>query len=99
MVRLFEEADGLENLISTSSIIEGVNTSAENVIIWANKNGRPRLNDFTYRNIVGRGGRMFRHFIGKVFLLEEPPAPEATQLTLEFTDDLDRKNTRLNSSH
>src|SRR3546814_13013974 len=31
---------------------------------------------------------MFRHFIGKVFLLEEPPAPEATQLTLEFTDDL-----------
>lgn len=87
-VKLFEEKCGLENLISTSSIIEGVNTSAENVIIWANKNGKPRLNDFTYRNIVGRGGRMFRHFIGKVYLLEEPPAPEATQLSLEFTDDL-----------
>jgi hypothetical protein len=87
-VRLFEEPEGLENIISTSSIIEGVNTSAENVIIWANKNGKPRLNDFTYRNIVGRGGRMFRHFIGKVYLLEEPPKPEATQLSLEFTDDL-----------
>jgi hypothetical protein len=87
-VKLFEERQGLKNLISTSSIIEGVNTSAENVIIWANKNGRPRLNDFTYRNIVGRGGRMFRHFVGKVYLLEEPPKPEATQLSLEFTDDL-----------
>lgn len=33
-VKLFEEQNGLENLISTSSIIEGVNTSAENVVIW-----------------------------------------------------------------
>lgn len=87
-IKLFEEADGLDNIISTSSIIEGVNTSAENVVIWANKNGRPSLNDFTYRNIVGRSGRMFRHFIGKVYLLEEPPLPEATQLNLTFTDDL-----------
>jgi len=87
-VRLFEEPDGLDNMISTSSIIEGVNTSAENVIIWANKNGKPPLNDFTYKNIIGRGGRMFRHFIGKVYLLEEPPQTEATQLNLEFTDDL-----------
>jgi len=31
---------------------------------------------------------MFRHFVGKVYLLEEPPKPEATQLSLEFTDDL-----------
>lgn len=87
-VKLFEDKNGLDNIISTSSIIEGVNTSAENVIIWANKNGRPRLNDFTYKNIVGRGGRMFKHFIGKVFLFEEPPQQESTQLKLEFTDDL-----------
>ena len=89
-VKLFEEENGLDNIVSTSSIIEGVNTSAENVIIWANKSGRgrARLNDFTYKNIVGRGGRMFRHFIGKVYLLESPPTSEATQLNLEFTDDL-----------
>jgi hypothetical protein len=87
-VKLFEDKNGLDNIISTSSIIEGVNTSAENVIIWANRNGRPRLNDFTYKNIVGRGGRMFKHFIGKVYLFEEPPMQESTQLKLEFTDDL-----------
>ena len=87
-VKLFEEENGLDNIVSTSSIIEGVNTSAENVIIWANKNGKAGLNNFTYKNIVGRGGRMFKHFIGKVYLMETPPPQEATQLKLEFTDDL-----------
>ena len=87
-IKLFDESDGLQNIISTSSIIEGVNTSAENVIIWRNKNGRARLNDFTYRNIIGRGGRMFRHFIGKIYILESPPDPTETQLELSFPDEL-----------
>ncbi|GHV70415.1 hypothetical protein FACS189420_1420 [Bacteroidia bacterium] len=87
-VKLFEEENGLDNIVSTSSIIEGVNTSAENVVIWANKNGKAGLNNFTYKNIVGRGGRMFKHFVGKIYLLETPPQQETTQLKLEFTDDL-----------
>jgi hypothetical protein len=56
-VRLFEEEKGIKNLISTSSIIEGVNTSAENVIIWRNRKGSAKLDDFTYKNIIGRGGK------------------------------------------
>ena len=87
-VRLFEENDGINQIISTSSIIEGVNTSAENVVIWRNRNGRSRLNDFTYKNIIGRGGRMFRHFVGKIFILEAPPISEATQLELPFPDEI-----------
>lgn len=87
-VRLFEEKHGLKNIVSTSSIIEGVNTSAENVIIWRNKNGRSKLNDFTYRNIIGRSGRMFKHFIGKVYILEKPPESAETQLSLELPDQL-----------
>ncbi len=87
-VKLFEDDGGLEQLISTSSIIEGVNTSARNVSLWSNKNGSAKLNDFTYKNIIGRSGRMFRHFVGKVFILEEPPPPETTQLRLEYPDEL-----------
>lgn len=88
-VRLFEEAKGgLQTLVSTSSIIEGVNTSAENVIVWSNRKGQLKLDDFTYRNIIGRGGRMFRHFIGKIYILEEPPSPVDTQLELIFPDEL-----------
>lgn len=94
-VKLFEETEGLSNIISTSSIIEGVNTSAENVIIWMNKNGNSNLKDFTYRNIIGRSGRMFKHFIGKVFILDKPPVSEKTQLDISFPEeilgDLDEK--------
>jgi hypothetical protein len=87
-VKLFEERKGLNNLISTSSIIEGVNTSAENVIIWMNKNGNKTLNDFTYKNIIGRGGRMFKHFIGQIYILEPPPKDEKTQLEIPFPEEI-----------
>ncbi|BBN64585.1 DEAD/DEAH box helicase [Pseudomonas sp. KUIN-1] len=87
-IKLFEEPEGLKNIISTSSIIEGVNTSAENVVIWRNKNGISKLNDFTYKNIIGRSGRMFKHFIGHVYILEEPPAPIETSLDLVLPEAL-----------
>jgi len=87
-VKLFEEQEGLSNIISTSSIIEGVNTSAENVIIWRNRKsgGNSILDSFTYKNIIGRGGRMFKYFIGKIYLLEPPPPDGATQLDIPFPD-------------
>ena len=87
-VKLFEEETGIRNLISTSSIIEGVNTSAENVIIWRNRKGSAKLDDFTYKNIIGRGGRMFKHFIGKIYILEEPPIEGQTQLDIPFPDEI-----------
>jgi len=87
-IKLFEIEDGLKGIISTSSIIEGVNTSTENVIIWKNKNGRSKLNDFTYRNIIGRCGRMFKHFVGNIYLLDTPPDPTESQLNIDFPDDL-----------
>lgn len=89
-VKLFEEERGIETIISTSSIIEGVNTSAENVIIWRNRKSGSNsiLDSFTYKNIIGRGGRMFKHFIGKIFLLEKPPVEDHTQLDIEFPDSI-----------
>lgn len=87
-VKLFEEEEGLNNLVSTSSIIEGINTSAENVIIWRNRKGSSKLDDFTYKNIIGRGGRMFKHFIGKIYILEKPPEEEETQLDIPFPDEI-----------
>ncbi len=87
-IRLFEEENGLDCMISTSSIIEGVNTSAQNVVLWSNRNGKAKINDFTYKNIIGRGGRMFRHFVGDIFILENPPPRTGTQLTLDIPDEV-----------
>jgi hypothetical protein len=85
-IKLFDEDNGLKNIISTSSIIEGVNTSAKNVILW-NKN-YSKLNYFGYKNLIGRGGRMFKHFIGEIYLLEEPPKKKEIQLSLEMPKEL-----------
>lgn len=87
-VKLFECTEGLDTIISTSSIIEGVNTQAEKVIVWSNKNGLHKFDYFTYRNIIGRAGRMFKYFVGKVYLLEEPPVQENTTLTIDFPDEV-----------
>ena len=86
-VKLFEEENGLNRLVSTTSIVEGVNTSAENIVLWKNKKGNRNLDDFTYRNIIGRGGRMFRHFVGKIYILEQPPQETKQTLDLNIDDD------------
>ena len=62
-------------LLCTSTIIEGVNTAAKNIIIYDNRIANQKSFDlFTFNNIRGRAGRMFRYFVGRVFVLNyEPP--------------------------
>lgn len=71
----FNEGE-LKILLCTSTIIEGVNTKAKNVIIYDNKVAQERFDFFTYNNICGRSGRMFQHFIGDVFLFHDAPMEE-----------------------
>lgn len=80
MIRAFEEGK-LKVLLCTSTLIEGVNTSAKNVIIYDSKLNKKSLDFFTFNNIRGRSGRMFRHFIGNVFVFDAPP-----QEDLPFVD-------------
>lgn len=60
-------------LICTSTLIEGVNTATKNIICYDNKINRTNIDSFTFNNIAGRSGRMFKHFIGNVYLLAPPP--------------------------
>ncbi|MCI0687382.1 MAG: DEAD/DEAH box helicase [Sporichthyaceae bacterium] len=76
VVRLFNSG-ALPWLVVTSTLIEGVNTVAENVVIVDNKLATKNLDFFTYNNIRGRSGRMFKHFIGKVIVYGAPPAAQA----------------------
>lgn len=66
VVRAFNEGD-LHVLVCTSTLIEGVNTAAKNVVIYENRVGDSTLDLFTFNNISGRSGRMWRHFVGRVF--------------------------------
>ncbi|MGJ1497023.1 DEAD/DEAH box helicase [Sphingobacterium spiritivorum] len=60
-------------LFCTSTLIEGVNTSAKNVILFDKEKGRKLIDFFDYKNIAGRSGRLRKHFIGNVIRFEEQP--------------------------
>jgi hypothetical protein len=82
---------GIDVLVCTSTLIEGVNTSAKNVIIYDHSIGNNRsLDYFTYQNIKGRSGRMGRHFIGRVYIFSDPPLP--TQLHVDVPVATQNKN-------
>lgn len=74
-VRSFN-AGHLHWLVCTSTLIEGVNTSAKNMVLFDNKVSNKNLDLFTFNNIKGRSGRMLRHFIGHVYLFAPPPDGE-----------------------
>ena len=74
-VRLFNSGK-LKFLVCTSTLIEGVNTAAKHVIIYDNKIAKKPIDYFTFWNIQGRSGRMFRHFVGTVHLFHDPPQPD-----------------------
>lgn len=54
-------------LFCTSTIVEGVNTDAQNVIILNASKGNKSLTSFDIKNIRGRAGRYYHCFIGRVF--------------------------------
>ena len=72
-------AGKLRFLLCTSTIIEGVNTVAKNVVIYDNRDGIRSIDKFTHGNIKGRAGRMGVHFVGKIFCLEEIPEDNLNQ--------------------
>lgn len=80
----------LRFLFCTSTIIEGVNTSAKNIIYFdhhkgLNNNGTPKNVDFfDYSNIKGRAGRMMEHFVGVIYNFNKPPIDEKIIVDIPF---------------
>lgn len=60
-------------LFCTSTLIEGVNTSAKNIVLYDKEKGRKPIDFFDYKNIAGRSGRMRKHFVGNVIRFEDQP--------------------------
>jgi hypothetical protein len=90
VVRMFNEGK-IKFLVCTSSLIEGVNTKAKNIIIFDNKIDKLKIDSFTFNNIKGRSGRMFEHYVGHVYIFHDPPdteLPEITSSAIEQTPDV-----------
>ncbi len=81
VLRLFNNGD-FNFLFCTSTIIEGVNTNAKNVIIVNNSVGNITMTAFALKNIKGRAGRYYHHTVGRVFYTD------AKQRQIEQADDM-----------
>ncbi len=71
-------------LFCTSTLIEGVNTSAKNVVLFDKKKGIKLIDYFDFKNISGRSGRFKEHFIGRIFQFYEEPPSEEIQVDIPF---------------
>ena len=67
---LFNE--GIFNLLfCTSTIVEGVNTNAKNMVVLNHSKGTKELTVFDFKNIIGRAGRYYHNFVGRYFLVDK----------------------------
>ena len=70
IINLFNEGQ-IKFLLSTTTITEGVNTTAKNLIVMNNSKGSKPLKPFDAKNIAGRAGRFLEHYSGRVFAFEK----------------------------
>lgn len=84
-IRYFNE-NMLKFMFCTNTIIEGVNTSAKNVIFYDDKIGKRKIDYFDYSNIKGRAGRLMEHFVGRIINLKKPPEATLTNVDFPFFD-------------
>lgn len=62
--------DGIINhLFCTSTLIEGVNLPADNLFITSYKAGTSSFDEVSFRNLIGRVGRIKFNLFGNVFLI------------------------------
>lgn len=76
----------LDVLFVTTSLIEGVNTSAKTMFIFETMKARTQIDFFDYSNIKGRAGRMNRYFTGDVFIFGDIPTEENFKIDVPFVE-------------
>lgn len=82
VIDYFNKGD-LNYLFCTTTIIEGVNTSAKNIVFFDKTKGRRTPIDFfDYSNIKGRAGRLMIHYTGTIFNFN--PIPPNKQVIVDI---------------
>ncbi|UNP89516.1 DEAD/DEAH box helicase [Aeromonas encheleia] len=84
VIDYFNNGD-LNFLFCTATIIEGVNTTAKNVIFFdPTKGSGTPIDYFDYSNIKGRAGRLMVHYVGNIYNFNPPPKHNKTYIDIPF---------------
>jgi superfamily II DNA/RNA helicase len=84
---LFEKRK-IKFLCCTSTLLEGVNLPAKNLVMYKPRAGEP-LSRLSTRNLAGRAGRLLKDYYGKIYCIEDD---EWTQDREPFNDELESIN-------
>ncbi|MCG7296631.1 DEAD/DEAH box helicase [Corynebacterium afermentans] len=71
--KVFAEPDsGIDFMVCTSTLLEGVNLPAKNIFILTDKHGsgRSKINKLNFENLAGRAGRLSKDFLGNVICVQ-----------------------------
>lgn len=80
----------IQVMFSTSTLLEGVNLPADNLIIKDLKNGRRTLSVVDFKNLTGRVGRIEYNHYGNVFILIDEQGTRTTTERL-LNEDVERQ--------
>lgn len=93
----YEQSDVYSKLLCTSTLLEGVNTTAKNIIITKPSRMSNKVGDsfsaFDFFNLVGRTGRLNQHYIGNAYYIKSQNDPEYVKadaiksIKFEITDE------------
>ncbi|MBU7005208.1 DEAD/DEAH box helicase [Phosphitispora fastidiosa] len=76
----YQQNENYNVMLCTSTLLEGVNTTAKNIIITKpsrqSNNPGNSFSAFDFFNLVGRTGRLYQHFIGDAYYIKSPNDPE-----------------------
>ena len=67
---LFDNREsGYDIMLCTSTLLEGVNTACENIIITKPARNKTEFDAFDFFNLVGRTGRLFQYYLGNAYYI------------------------------
>lgn len=92
-LELFNNPDsGYDIMLCTSTLLEGVNTACENIIITKPARNSTQFDAFDFFNLVGRTGRLCKYYLGTAYYIrgendrEYNKAEALKSIEFELTD-------------
>lgn len=67
---IYREEYDLDTIVSTSTLLEGVNLPAENIFIHDPTKGQEELTEFDFKNLIGRVGRLNQKLYGSIYCIQ-----------------------------
>jgi len=67
---IYREEEDLDVIVSTPTLLQGVNLPAEKIFIHSPAKGREELTDFDFKNLIGRVGRLNENLYGSIYCVE-----------------------------